>query len=80
MAIGVKNVKFTETMKDVPFASSEDNYGSKCNKFGEPWLKNNWESHTCENILEHRQVGAASAYNQGLASCDPSFNKLGSSK
>ena len=57
--------KATETMKDVPFASSEDNYGSKCNKFGEPWLKNNWESRTCENILEHRQVGAASvAYNQ----------------
>ena len=25
--------KATETMKDVPFASSEDNYGSKCNKF-----------------------------------------------
>ena len=25
-----------KTMKDVPFASSEDNYGSKCNKFGEP--------------------------------------------
>jgi hypothetical protein len=55
----------SRSMKDVPFASSEDLYGSKCGKFGEPWLKNNWEDRSCGNFLEHRQIGSASvAYNQ----------------
>jgi hypothetical protein len=50
----------TATMKNVPFASSEDKFGVKCGKYGEPWLSNNWDEQKCDNYLEHRQVGAAS--------------------
>jgi len=53
-------------MKKVTFASSDDNYGTMCNKYGEPWLRNEWNGmRTCTKFVEHRQIGAASVtYNR----------------
>ena len=41
--------------------SSNDKFGTKCGKHGEPWLTNDWnERSACEQFVEHRQVGSAS--------------------
>jgi hypothetical protein len=48
-------------MKNVPLVSSNDKFGTKCGKHGEPWLTNDWnERSACEQFVEHRQVGSAS--------------------